>query len=193
MLARELNINQMIVILRDCLETDKSTKLGGKMRKRDVKRLSFPLVILFVLVFGLMVPSLATAELYTDSGLDFRIPESEELELHFSTPYEDTDLMLASDTSYNSYDEQLGYWFEDIPWLGIASEAPLLQPEEENQDISIDADTNLDPLSGFLLLRYPKWRPQPFVGIGPTFFVSDLTNDTVDSLRHIFMGIHYNF
>ena len=163
------------------------------MRKRDVKRLSLPLVILMVLVFALMAPSLATAELYADSGLDLRIPENEELELHFSILYEDTDLMHTNDASYNSYDEQLGYWFEDIPWLGIASEAPLLQPDEQDQETSIAADTNFDPLSGFLLLRYPNGRLQPFVGIGPTLFVSDLSSDTVDSLRHIFMGISYSF
>ena len=163
------------------------------MRKRDVKRLSLPLVILMVLVFALMAPSLATAELYADSGLDLRIPENEELELHFSILYEDTDLMHTNDASYNSYDEQLGYWFEDIPWLGIASEAPLLQPDEQDQETSIAADTNFDPLSGFLLFRYPNGRLQPFVGIGPTLFVSNLRSDTIDSLRHIFMGISYSF
>lgn len=163
------------------------------MRKRDAKWLSLSLTILMVSVFTLMAPSLATAELYTDSGLDLLIPENQDLELHFSTLYEDSDLMYSDDVSYNSYDEQLGYWFEDIPWLGIASEAPLLRLDEKNQDISIDEDTNLDPLSGFLLLRYPNGRLQPFVGIGPTLFVSDLRSDTVDSLRHLFMGIHYSF
>ena len=163
------------------------------MRKRDVKRLSLPLMILMVLAFALMAPSLATSELYADSGLDLRIPKNEELELHFSILYEDTDLMHSNDASYNSYDEQLGYWFEDIPWLGIASEAPLLQSDEQDQGTSIEADTNFDPFSGFLLLRYPNGRLQPFVGIGPTFFISDLRSDTVDSLRHIFMGISYSF
>ena len=163
------------------------------MRKRDVKWLSLSLTILMVSVFTLMAPSLATAELYTDSGLDLLIPENQDLELHFSTLYEDSDLMYSDDVSYNSYDEQLGYWFEDIPWLGIASEAPLLRLDEKKQDISIDEDTNIDPLSGFLLLRYPNGRLQPFVGIGPTLFISNLRNDTVDSLRHIFMGISYNF
>jgi hypothetical protein len=163
------------------------------MRKQNVKLLSLSLVILMVMAFAFMAPSLATAELYKDSGLDFRIPENEELELHFSTLYGDTDLIHTNDASYNSYDEQLGYWFEDIPWLGIASEAPLLQPDEQNQEISIDADTNFDPFSGFLLLRYPNGRLQPFVGIGPTLFISDLRSDTVDSLRHIFMGISYSF
>ena len=163
------------------------------MRKRDVKRLSLCLTILMVSVFALMVPSLAKAELYADSGLDLRIPENKDLELHFSTLYEDSDLMYSDDASYDSYDEQLGYWFEDIPWIGIASEAPLLRPDQQNQDISIDSDTNLDPSSGFVLLRYPNGRFQPFVGLGPTLFISDLRSDTVDSLRHIFMGIYYSF
>ena len=163
------------------------------MRKRDVKRLGLSLTILLVSVFALMAPSLATAELYTDSGLDLRIPEKEDLELHFSALYEDSDLMHSDDAFHNSYNEQLGYWFEDIPWLGITSEAPLLWLDEKDQDISIDEDTNSDPLSGFLLFRYPNGRFKPFVGIGPTLFVSDLRSDTVDSLRHIFMGIHYSF
>ena len=163
------------------------------MRKRDVKWPSLSLTILLVSVFALMAPSLATAELYRDSGLDLRIPEHEDLELHFSTLYEDSDLMHSDDAFYNSYDEQLGYWFEDIPWLGIASDAPLLRLDGKDQDTSIYEDTNLDPLSGFLLLRYPNGRFQPFIGIGPTLLVSDLRSDTVDSLRHIFMGIHYNF
>ena len=163
------------------------------MRKRDVKRLSLSLTILLVSALALMAPNLATAELYTDSGFDLRISEKENLELHFSTLYEDSDLMYSDDASYNSYEEQLGYWFEDIPWLGIASEAPLLQPDEQNQDISIDADTNFDPLSGFVLLRYPDGQFQPFVGIGPTLFISDFRHDSVDSIRHLFMGIYYSF
>ena len=163
------------------------------MRKRDVKRLSLSLTILMVSVFVLMIPNLATAECYTDSGLDPRIIENEDLELHFSTLAQDSDLMYSDDASSHFYDEQLGYWFEDVPWLGIASEAPLLRPDEQNQDISIDADTHFDPLSGFLLLRYPNGRLQPFIGIGPTLFISDLRSDTVDSLHHIFMGISYSF
>jgi len=163
------------------------------MRKWDVKRLSLSLTILMVSVFVLMIPNLATAEWYTDSGLDSRILENEYLELHFSTLDQDSDLIYSDDASSHFYDEQRGYWFEDVPWLGIASEGPLLRPDEQNQDISIDADTHFDPLSGFLLLRYPNGRLQPFIGIGPTLFISDLRSDTVDSLRHIFMGISYSF
>ena len=163
------------------------------MRKRNVKRLRLSVTILLVSALALMATNLAAAELYRDSGLDVRIYENEELEFHFSTLYEDSDLIYSVDASYNSYEEQLGYWFEDIPWLGIASEAPLLQPDEQNQDISIDADTNFDPLSGFVLLRYPDRQFQPFVGIGPTLFISDLRHDSVDSIRHLFMGIYYSF
>jgi hypothetical protein len=163
------------------------------MQKRNVKRPSLWLTILMVAVLALMVPNLAAAEWYTDSGFDARIPVNEDVELHFSTLYQDSDLMYFDDASAHSYDERLGYWFEDIPWLGVATEAPLLQPDEQNQDTSIDADTHFDPLSGFLLLRYPNGQLQPFLGIGPTLFISDLRSDTVDSLRHIFMGISYSF
>ena len=183
----------MIVIVLDLFKTYKSITLGGKMRKRDVKRLGLSLTILMVFVLALMTSNLASAELYTDNGLDVRIYENEELELHFSPLYEDTDQMHFNDTPYSSYYEQRGYWFEDIPWLGIATEAPLLEGDQHNQDISMDEDSNFDPLSGFLMLRYPNGRLQPFVGIGPTLFVSDLRSDTVDSLRHLFMGFYYSF
>ena len=163
------------------------------MRKRDLKRLRLSLTILMVFALAHMTPNLASAELYTDSGLDLRIYENEELELHFSTLYEDTDLMHFHDTPSSSHYEQRGYWFEDIPWLGIATVAPLLERDEHNQDIGIDEDSNFDPLSGFLMLRYPTGQLQPFVGIGPTVLVSDLRSDTVDSLRHIFMGFYYSF
>ena len=191
--APGLNINQMIVIFLDLFQTHKNRTLGGKMRKRDVKRLRLSLTILMVFALALMTPNLASAELYTDSGLDLRMYENKEFQLHFSTLYEGTDLMHFNDAPYSSYYEQRGYWFEDIPWLGIATEAPLLERDEHNQDISIDEDSNFDPLSGFLMLRYPNGRLQPFVGIGPTFFVSDLRSAPGDSLRHIFMGFHYSF
>jgi hypothetical protein len=183
----------MIVIFLDLFQTYKNITLVGKMRKRDVKRLRLSLTILMVFAIAHMIPNLASAELYTDSDLDLQIYENEELELHFSTLYEDTDLMHFNDTPSSSYYEQRGYWFEDIPWLGIATEAPLLERDEHNQDISIDEDSNFDPLSGFLMLRYPNGQLQPYVGIGPTLLVSDLRSDTGDSLRHIFMGFYYSF
>ena len=163
------------------------------MRKRDIKRLRLSRVILLVVAFALISPRLTTAGLYSDNGFDFHIPKTTELELHFSTLYEDAEPIYSDEACGNSYDEQLGYWFEDIPWLGIAAEAPLLEPDDQNQEISLDADTNFDPLSGFILLRYPNGQFQPFLGIGPTLFVSDLRNDAIDSLRHIFMGIYYSF
>jgi hypothetical protein len=189
----DLNINQMIVMFLDLFQTDKNIALVDKMQKRDMKRLRLSLTILMVFALAHMTPNLASAELHTDSGLDLRIYENEELQLHFSTLYEDTDLMHFNGTPSSSYYEQRGYWFEDIPWLGIATEAPLLERDEHNQDININEDSNFDPLSGFLMLRYPNGRLQPFVGIGPTLFVSDLRSDTVDSLRHIFMGFYYSF
>ena len=87
------------------------------MRKGDIKRPSLWLTFLMVVVLALMVPNLATAEWYTDSGLDSQIPENEHFELHFSTLYQNSDLRYSDDAFSNSYDERLGYWFQDIPWL----------------------------------------------------------------------------
>lgn len=63
-----------------------------------------------------------------------------------------------------------GYWFENLPWLGVAFDASVFKPEKY---------TLVAPLSGLIMLRYfllpsdavPDGELQPYVAVGPGVFV----------------------
>ncbi len=63
-----------------------------------------------------------------------------------------------------------GYWFEKLPWLGVAFDASVFKPEKY---------TLVAPLSGLIMLRYfllpseaaPDGELQPYLAVGPGVFV----------------------
>jgi opacity protein-like surface antigen len=63
-----------------------------------------------------------------------------------------------------------GYWFEKLPWLGVAFDASVFKPEE---------NTFVAPLSGLIMLRYlllpseaaPDGELQPYIAAGPGVFI----------------------
>ena len=117
-----------------------------------------------------------------------------ELELHFSILEPETEII-----EYRDYeppltsDGRLSPWSEKITWLGFAAEGSVWQEDGKDLETSIDADTDSNPMSSFVLIRNPNWRIQPFVGIGPTLIISERGKHKADSLNHIFTGIYYNF
>ncbi len=159
--------------------------------------LRFRLCAVASVVFGLtlLAADLAKSELPTSTDPELAIAQPQELELHFST----IEVKLNANTedgeseTSRALDSHVGYWFKDVAWLGVASEAPLLGRDREDSDMSRDADTNFNPMSSFLLFRYPNGDLQPFIGIGPTRIISDLSNTDSDLLQHIFMGLSYRF
>jgi hypothetical protein len=78
-----------------------------------------------------------------------------------------------------------GYWFEAVPWLGLAVDASFFNP---------DADLTVFPVSALLMLRWPlltspefsKGRLQPYLGVGPGVFVSALKSDLRPALEGTF-------
>jgi hypothetical protein len=71
----------------------------------------------------------------------------------------------TSDTPEDFYTrDDLGYWFSDFRWVGV-----------DDWPLGVDAE---DPSRAFtyapvvLLLRYPKWEIQPYLGIFPYFTMS---------------------
>ena len=160
-----------------------------------MQRVKLFIAALTVAGLVLLAPLLGMSELHIDTDLWSNIPGNEILELRFSESDTNTDTS-TNKYSYNSDSSpwvEMGYWVEDIPWLGLASETSVLKTNEVNLETSIDADTDFDPLSSFILFRYPDGPLQPFVGIGPTLIINDLGSKKIDSLHHIFMGIHYSF
>lgn len=71
---------------------------------------------------------------------------------------------------------RVAYWFESTPWLGLALDASVFNP---------DADLTVFPISALLMLRwplltsveFPKGRLQPYAGIGPGLFISSIKVD----------------
>ena len=63
---------------------------------------------------------------------------------------------------------RLGYWFKSRLWLGTAMDVSYFQVDSDRKDITVY------PVSGLLLLRMPNYRFQPYIGIGPAFFISKI-------------------
>jgi len=58
----------------------------------------------------------------------------------------------------------LGYWFSDLRWVGFDERSLGLTAEDPSRALGYAPVV--------LLLRYPKWEIQPYVGILPYFTMS---------------------
>jgi opacity protein-like surface antigen len=79
---------------------------------------------------------------------------------------------------------RVGFYFEGLPWIGMALDASWFRPEEDVSANPVKLD--VVPISvlvmGRLLLvkspEFPKGRLQPYLGIGPGFFLTKFKLDT---------------
>jgi len=87
-----------------------------------------------------------------------------------------------------------GYWFEKLPYVGIAGDLSYFKAEDKAAEIHVV------PLSLLLMLRwplfknqdFPKGRLQPYVGIGPGFFFSVTKVDFRPTLPKTFSGTSFD-
>ena len=161
--------------------------LGARMQRAKA-------FIAVLIITGLTVftPSLAMSELDMNIYPWARVSQSKVLAFRFANIDSRPDITEYHDTDSPSSAE-MGYWFEEVPWLGVTSETSLSTTNEVSSETGIDADADFDPLSSFILLRYPNGPFQPFVGVGPTLLISDFSTSKINSLHHLFMGFQYTF
>ena len=162
-----------------------------------MRHLSLAAAILIAFCWMVLTPGLARAEWPTQAGLGLHLSQNEESGLNFVRKYDPEGGNKKEDQNALSFSAaRPGYWFEDCPWLGLASEYSVLQPFEENEqslETSIDADTDFNPLSSFILFRYRNWHFEPFMGIGPTLIISEFGSEKPNSLNNMFLGFFYIF
>ncbi len=130
-----------------------------------------------------MAPRVASAEVFLDlyggvantRNADVTVEESS----FFTIP---TTLTVTRRVDFDSsvtLGGRIGYWFESVPWLGLALDVSSFQAEGDGVDIA------LFPVSPLLMLRWPLFtsdelpqgRLQPYVGIGPGIFISNFEVD----------------
>ena len=152
--------------------------------------------IAVLIITGLTVffPRLAMSEVDMNIYPWASVSRSEALAFRFANIDSRPDTTEYLDTDSPSSAE-MGYWFEEVPWLGVTSETSLSTTNEVSSETGIDADADadFDPLNSFILLRYPNGPFQPFVGVGPTLLISDFSTSKINSLHHLFMGFQYTF
>ena len=160
-----------------------------------MQRLSLLAAVLMIFALPFFSPGPVKSGMRTETCLGIAVPHDDGPRLHFSIFEVNSDKSTADKVHSNNSapDGGIGYSSEKIPWLGFATEASVLQADGQDLETSIDADTDFDPLTNFVLFCNPSWRLQPLVSIGPTLIISDGGNQKVESLNHIFMGIYYNF
>jgi len=73
---------------------------------------------------------------------------------------------------------RIGYWFEGAPWLGLALDGSWFRLDTDPSG----GEVTVIPVSGLLMVRlplgknrdFPKGQVQPYFGIGPSAFISEL-------------------
>lgn len=115
-------------------------------------------------------PTLARGGMFADVYFGASMPQDEDLHMRssaFGVVAESTDADVNYDASFTS-GARVGYWSKSRLWLGFAMDVSYFKMDSDKKDIT------LYPISTLLMLRLPKRRFQPYVGIGPALFVSKM-------------------
>ena len=140
--------------------------------------ITFLLIVLFV-----FTPKCSEAEWFTDFYVGYAYTQDDSV-IETSSGISTTETVDYDNAFILGY--RLGYYFNSIPFLGLALEVSYSEPTPDLE--SEEANLKVLPVSALLFLRaplyassaYPKGKFQPYLGIGPGLFISDYKNGQFD-------------
>ena len=111
----------------------------------------------------------------------------------FAAQAEEGPNLEISETSLQSTDtprefyarDGLGYWFSDCRWVGFDDWSLRLNAEDPSRAFTYAPVV--------LLLRYPKWEIQPYVGMFPSFAMSGGGSDLRPRAPGVVFGVSLSF
>jgi Outer membrane protein beta-barrel domain len=139
-------------------------------------------------VLSLAVPARGTAQGFLDVYAGAAFTDSDDLTTRIAgfSIHDSVDFDPSAEVGIRG-----GIWFPDLPWLGLASDLSYFRLDGPSSGVDHtvggipirtrdDVDVDLFPISILLMLRTkvftgpfgPRFGVQPYVGVGPTLFVS---------------------
>jgi len=85
---------------------------------------------------------------------------------------------------------RFGYWFDALPWLGVAGTVSYYQPDVRVGSPGVSRnDLTIIPLTAMIMARsswmvsseFPHGRMQPYAGVGPGVFIAQFSKGYSDT------------
>jgi len=132
--------------------------------------------IVLPLFLFIVFPLTASAEFSSELYLGGTVTEDDEYEFKVSGNKADEDVDFDSSFTIGY---RLGYWLDQLPWLGIAIDGSYFSADDG------DADLDIIPVSALVMFQipllkstnFPRGEYIPYAGIGPAVFFSDFDLD----------------
>jgi hypothetical protein len=133
-----------------------------------------------LLLAALAAPIAAHAEFFAELRVGGTFTEDADTEITvLGTPVASAEADIDDSVTGGG---RAGYWFDGLPWVGLAADASYFAVDADPGSAEID----VVPVSPLLMLRaplssteeFPHGRLQPFLGVGPGIFITEIDADS---------------
>lgn len=131
----------------------------------------------------ILFPQFSDAEWFGDIYFGLYTTTADDLDIHFNgnivQQYENTDAGQV-------IGGRIGYWFENLPWVGLAFDLSVFDLNFEDSVHQFDYDDltiSAVPFTALIMARlafkktddHPNGKIQPYIGLGPALFFSGMS------------------